>query len=320
MTLHNLGRLAEAEASYRRALQINPDFAEAHCNLGITLHSLGRLEEAVMNCQKALQLKPDYADAHSSLGITLQLLGRFDEALAHFKERVRLTPGDVVAQHQIASLTGQKTERAPDQYVENVFDNYAERFDTHLQQVLQYDIPRKLVTLIAQYLPAAARYNVLDLGCGTGLIGPEIAPYAKQLVGVDLSAKMLEKARARNLYQRLVRSELLSMMHDEPAGSFDMVFAADVFVYVGKLDEIVGEIKRLLSAGGIFAFSTEGIEAASIDDPGYRLEKTGRYAHSAGYLSGLAAANGFRILEMIPTQIRTEHGKPVNGQMAVWRG
>lgn len=320
MTLHNTGRLVEAEESYRRALQLNPDFAEAHCNLGITLHSLGRPEEAVLCCQQALQINPDYADAHSSLGITLQHLGRFEEALAHFKERVRLTPGDVVARHQIASLTGQATERAPDQYVENVFDNYAERFDTHLQQVLQYDIPKKLVALIAQHLPVAEKCNVLDLGCGTGLIGPEIAPYAKQLVGVDLSAKMLEKARARNLYQRLVRSDLLSMMHDEPAASFNLVIAADVFVYVGKLDEIVGEIKRLLSAGGIFAFSTEGIEAAPSDDPGYRLEKTGRYAHSAGYLSGLASANGFRILEMIPTQIRTEHGKPVNGHMAVWRG
>lgn len=320
MTLHNLGRLAEAETSYRRALQLNPNFAEAHCNLGITLHSLGRPEEAVLSCRQALQLKPDYADAHSSLGITLQHLGRFDEALVHFRERVRLTPGDVVAQHQIASLTGQKTERAPDQYVENVFDNYAERFDTHLQQVLQYDIPKKLVALIAQHLPVAEKFNVLDLGCGTGLIGPEIAPYAKQLVGVDLSAKMLEKARTRNLYQRLVRADLLSMMHDEPAASYNLVIAADVFVYVGRLDEIVGEIKRLLSAGGVFAFSTESMEAASGSDSGYRLENTGRYAHSVEYLSGLAAANGFRILEMVATQIRTEHGKPVNGHMAVWQG
>jgi len=320
MTLHNMGQLVEAEASYRRALQINPDSAEAHCNLGITLHSLGRPEEAVISCQQALKINPDYADAHSSLGITLQHLGRFEEALAHFKERVRLTPGDVIAQYQIASLTGQQTERAPDQYVENVFDNYAERFDTHLQQVLQYDIPKKLVALIAQHLPVAEKCNVLDLGCGTGLIGPEIAPYAKQLVGVDLSAKMLEKARARNLYQRLVRADLLSMMHAEPASSYGLVIAADVFVYAGKLDEIVGEIKRLLSAGGIFAFSTESMEAVSGSDSGYRLENTGRYAHSVEYLSGLASTNGFRILEIVATQIRTEHGKPVNGHMSVWQG
>jgi predicted TPR repeat methyltransferase len=160
---------------------------------------------------------------------------------------------------------------------------------------------------------------VLDLGCGTGLIGPEIAPYSKQLVGVDLSAKMLDKARTRNLYQRLERSDLLGMMQGEPVSSYDLVIATDVFIYVGKLDEVISEIKRLLSAGSIFAFSIETCEAEAAG-PGYQLEHTGRYAHTVEYLSRLAATNGFRILEMVATQIRTEHGKPVNGHMAVWQG
>jgi predicted TPR repeat methyltransferase len=318
MTLHNQGRLAEAEASYRKALQLTPDFAEAHCNLGITLQSLGRTE-AESSFRQALQIKPDYVDAHSGLGVFLQETGRLDEALVHFRECARLSPGNVVAQHLIASLTGQSTERAPDQYVEKVFDNYADRFDTHLQQVLQYDIPKKLVPLIAAHLPVAAKCNVLDLGCGTGLIGSEIASYSKQLVGVDLSAKMLDKARTRNLYQRLERSDLLGMMQGEPASSYDLVIATDVFIYVGKLDEVIREIKRLLSAGSIFAFSIETCEAEAAG-PGYQLEHTGRYAHTVEYLSRLAATNGFRILEMVATQIRTEHGKPVNGHMAVWQG
>ncbi|MFZ2161860.1 MAG: tetratricopeptide repeat protein [Sideroxyarcus sp.] len=317
MTLHNQGRLDEAEASYRKALQLNPGFAEAHCNLGITLQSLGR-PEAEASFRRALEINPDYVDAHSSLGVFLQETGRLEEALEHFRECARLSPGNVVAQHLIASLTGHSTERAPDQYVEKVFDNYADRFDTHLQQVLQYDIPKKLVPLIAAHLAAGAKCNVLDLGCGTGLIGPEIAPYAKQLVGVDLSAKMLDKARTRNLYRRLERSDLLGMMQGEPASSYDLVIAADVFVYVGKLDEIAVEIKRLLTAGGIFAFSTETC-AAGAAGPGYQLEHTGRYAHSVEYLSRLAASNGFRVLEMVATQIRTEHGKPVSGHMAVWQ-
>jgi predicted TPR repeat methyltransferase len=317
MTQHNQGRLTEAEASYRKALQVNPEFGEAHCNLGITLQSQGR-PEAESSFRQALEINPDYVDAHSGLGVFLQETGRLDEALVHFRECARLSPGNAVARHLIASLTGQSTERAPDQYVEKVFDNYADRFDTHLQQVLQYDIPKKLVPLIAAHLPAAAKCNVLDLGCGTGLIGPEITPYSKQLVGVDLSAKMLDKARTRNLYQRLERSDLLGMMQGEPASGYDLVIAADVFVYVGKLDEIAVEIKRLLTPGGVFAFSTETC-AAEAAGPGYQLEHTGRYAHSVEYLSRLAATNGFRILEMVATQIRTEHGKPVSGHMAVWQ-
>jgi predicted TPR repeat methyltransferase len=319
MTLHNTGRLVEAEASYRRALQLNPDFAEAHCNLGITLHSLGRPEEAVISCQQALKINPDYADAHSSLGISLQVIGRREEALVHFREVARLTPDSAIARHQIASLTGQNTERAPDEYVENVFDNYADKFDTHLQQVLKYDVPRHLVALIVPHLRGTEKCNVLDLGCGTGLVGPEISPYAKRLVGVDLSAKMLEKAEARKLYQRLLRSELLTMMQEEPTASYDLIISADVFVYVGKLDAIIVETKRLLTPDGIFAFSTENLEEAQGVGPGYQLENTGRYAHSAGYLSRLASANGFQILEMVAAQTRTEHGKPVNGHLAVWR-
>ncbi len=319
MTLHSQGRMAEAETSYRNATRIRPDFAAAHSNLGITLQSMGRLEEAAASLRQALQIQPDFADAHSSLGITLQQLGKPEEALFHFRERVRLTPGNVVAQHQIDSLTGKTTERAPDQYVEKVFDNYAERFDTHLQKVLLYDIPGKLVTLLLRHMPAGEKKNVLDLGCGTGLIATEIAPHAQQLVGVDLSAKMLEKARARNLYQRLERSDLLGMMQGEKAASHDLVIAADVFVYVGRLEEIVAEVKRLLTPGGMFAFSTEALEDAQGEDIGYRLEPTGRYSHAVAYLSRLAAANGFRVLESVPTRIRTEHGKPVNGHMAVWQ-
>jgi predicted TPR repeat methyltransferase len=266
-----------------------------------------------------LQFGPGFSEAHSNLGMILQSSGRLDEALVHFQECLRLSPGNVIAQHHIASLTGQNTERAPDQYVENVFDSYADKFDTHLQQVLQYDIPVKLVALIAQHLPAGAKCSVLDLGCGTGLIGPEIAPFARQLVGVDLSAKMLEKAQARKLYQRLVRSDLLTMMQKEPVSGYDLIIAADVFVYVGRLDEIVAESKRLLSGGGLFAFSTETMEAGDRGGSGYHLENTGRYAHSLEYLTGLASANGFRVLEMVPTRIRTEQGKPVNGHMAVWQ-
>jgi predicted TPR repeat methyltransferase len=201
-----------------------------------------------------------------------------------------------------------------------VFDSYADKFDTHLQQVLLYDIPKKMVALIGHHLPPGAKCNVLDLGCGTGLIGPEISPYATQLVGVDLSPKMLEKAQARKLYQRIVRSDLLTMMQAEPASDYDLIIAADVFVYVGRLNEIIGEIRRLLSTGGIVAFSTETTEASDSSGLGYRLENTGRYAHSVEYLNGLASANGFRVLEMVPARIRTEQGKPVNGHMTVWQG
>jgi predicted TPR repeat methyltransferase len=237
-----------------------------------------------------------------------------------------LTPEDGVALHHIASLTGANTERAPVQYVEKVFDDYADKFDAHLVQTLNYEAPRKLMELVHRHAPASAdKWNVLDLGCGTGLVGLAIAPFARQLVGVDLSRRMLDKARARNLYQRLERLDLLAMMQSEETAMYDVIIAADVFIYLGKLDEIVSEIKRLLAPGAVFAFSVEALVSASNEAtaegirPDYQLGNTGRYSHSADYLAGLAAASGFSIQEMALTQIRTTGSSPVFGHLALWR-
>jgi predicted TPR repeat methyltransferase len=136
---------------------------------------------------------------------------------------------------------------------------------------------------------------------------------------------MLDKARERNLYARLEHLDLLSMMQREPAAIYDVVFAADVFVYIGKLDELAGEARRLLRPRGLFAFSVESLEAlndgaaAGADPHDYRLNVTGRYAHSIAYLSRMAAGSGFDVLSTTTTQSRLDKGRPVQGYLALWR-
>jgi predicted TPR repeat methyltransferase len=142
-----------------------------------------------------------------------------------------------------------------------LFDVYAQRFDSHLVQVLNYSVPEKLAASAALFPSGGEKWAILDLGCGTGLSGAAIAQFARHMVGVDLSSKMLDKARERNLYARLEQLDLLAMMEAEPAASYDVVFAADVFVYLGKLDELVSQARRLLRPGGLFAFSVESLEA-----------------------------------------------------------
>jgi predicted TPR repeat methyltransferase len=302
------------------------DFAELHYySMGNTLKKLGRMEEALASYQRALQIKPDFAEALNNMGNTLKDLGRLDEALVCYQRLIRLTPENLAVQHIIASITGNNTDCAPAQYVENLFDGYADKFDTHLRQALKYETPEKIVALVTRHATSAAKkWNVLDLGCGTGLVGSEIAPFARQLVGVDLSAGMLGKARARNLYQRLEHMDLLEMMRAEKDSSYDVIVAADVFIYLGKLDEIICEIKRLLSPGGFFAFSIEVLEALPDEETGrgaqreYQLENTGRYTHAVGYITRLAAANGFLPQEMAAIQLRMEQEKPVNGHLVLW--
>jgi len=323
---HEQGRLDEAVFHYRQALSLKPNDAEIYNSLGIVLQKQRKIDEAINCYRSALSLHPDYADAFGNLGGALRAQGHLDEALACFQQVIRLMPGNDMAQHQIASLTGNNTERAPAQYVESVFDDYADKFDAHLQQGLKYDIPQKMAALIAQHsTPSAAKWDVLDLGCGTGLAGLAFAPFARRLVGVDLSTKMLEKARERNVYQRLEHSDLITMLRGEADSSYDVIIAADVFVYLGKLDEIVGEIKRLLRPGGVFTFSVEAAEAPSNEKPEqsdqqeYRLEITGRYTHASGYINRLAASNDFLVRDMAETQIRVERERPVNGYLVLWQ-
>jgi predicted TPR repeat methyltransferase len=171
--------------------------------------------------------------------------------------------------------------------------------------VLKYDAPRQLVALVSKYAtPPEQKWDILDLGCGTGPMGVP---------------KMLDKARERRLYERLVQADLACMMNKEPSGSFDVAFAADVFVYIGKLDEVTAEARRLLRPGGVFAFSIETMEA---DEAGadYELQSSGRYRQSAAYVRRLAQANGFTLLEVVPTVIHMDNNKPINGYLVARRG
>lgn len=317
--LRQLGLTSDSLAPMQKAVQLMPADYEAFNNLGVTWRALGKLDQSVGCYQRAIELKPDYPDAHGNLGAALRDQGKYKEALAAFQRKLKLVPNDEEMLHQVASLSGVTTERAPDKYVAGVFDDYADRFDTHLQSVLKYDAPRQLVALVSKFAtPPEQKWDVLDLGCGTGLMGVATAPLARQLVGVDLSAKMLEKAKARNLYQRLLQADLASMMKNEAPASFDVIFSADVFVYVGKLDEVTAEARRLLRPGGVFAFSIEALETEG--DADYELQSSGRYRQSPGYIQRLAQANGFKLLEMAPTVIRMDDNKPINGYLVACQG
>lgn len=319
-----LGRMREAAACYEQALILKPDYSEAHYHLGLVLEDQGKPEEAVVRYREALSASPDLVLAHYNLGVALKAQGKLDEAALCFQEVLRLEPDNDMAQYQLSSLTGQNPERAPSRYVAQLFDNHAPNFDEHLVRELHYAVPENLVFLARQRANnPEERWGVLDLGCGTGLLGLAIAPYARQLVGVDLSAKMLEKARDRNLYHRLEQLDLLSMMRLEAASSYDLIVAADVFIYLGNLEDIIRETTRLLRPNGMVAFSVEALEGLVYEDArgdmpkDYRLCQTGRYVHSSHYLRKLAAEYGFKTIDISPTLIRLEKGSPVHGWLAI---
>lgn len=315
------GRAQEALTAMQMAAKLSPMDWEAFNNLGSTHRALNNLAFAEACYQHALQVKPDSLEGLDNLADVLRLQGKVNEAVALYQRRLSLTPNDGHAQHLIAMLTGQQTAKAPADYVSRTFDVYADQFDQHLTDILSYDVPNQLAHLLQACAGTdKTDWTALDLGCGTGLVGMALAPLVAQLVGVDLSGRMLEHAQARQVYQRLVQDDVVHMMQQEAANSFDLVVAADVFIYIGQLDETVKEVRRVLRPQGLLAFSIENLEGdPSPATEGFRLNSTGRYSQSRAYLDTLAQQNGFVVREVHPTVLRVENGQPVQGSLVIWQ-
>jgi predicted TPR repeat methyltransferase len=320
----SLDRHAEAIKLYRRAIALAPGHVDAHIGLGCALEAAGMKDEAASCFQQALVQDPGSVRAHQCLGNVLLGQGDRQGALASYRELLRLQP-DSPVMHLVAALSGETSDRPPMAYVKQLFDEYAENFEHSLVSTLRYDVPAELAEFVRSLCgPPGRAWRILDLGCGTGLSGLAFLPYAKEMIGVDLSGKMLEKAKIRNIYARLEQAELLTVLRAEPASSFDLVLAADVLVYLGKLEETFEQVSRVLCPGGLHAFSVESMDAliesgAAGSALGYQLNPTGRYAHAMRYLQTVAGRSGLEFIDFRTTRIRLDQGKPVNGYLVLIR-
>lgn len=178
------------------------------------------------------------------------------------------------------------------------FDAFAGEFDRHLVDDLDYRVPQQLAALLRGHL-GEARLDTLDLGCGTGLVGDALGALARSLVGINLSAQMLDVARRKGRYDVLHHADVTTWLATADPAAFDRVVAADVFIYLGDLERVFEEVAHCLRPGGAFAFS---VESCAGED--YRLLPSGRYAQSAAYLQRLAARQGLKVLAQEPVLIR----------------
>lgn len=345
--LRESGKLQEAEASYRRAIELQPNLAGAHVNLSGLLatqeNHLGALEAGFA----ALRLDPNQPDALRNVSTSLYKLGRFEEgvklavhALAvlsgetmfqyhmgemlygmvrggdeaqareHAERWKAAFPNDAVAQHMASAvLGGQVPERAGDSYVRETFDRFADDFEKVLGG-LGYRVPELLCTAIAEQMPGRTGLSVLDAGCGTGLCAPFLRPVAKSLIGVDLSGGMLEKARARKIYDALHETELGGFLA-RTTDRYDLAVAADVFCYFGALMPSFSALAAKMAQNGVFGFTVEAMPEGVTAAEGYRLGATGRYQHDEAYVKQALQEAGFRLLRFDQTHGREEMGQPV---------
>jgi predicted TPR repeat methyltransferase len=309
--LRATGKPSEAEAAYRTAIQLNPDHIDAYTNLGILLNGLKRTEEAAACFCKVITLRPKHREARKLLALAHCTLGEIGEAVNIFQEWLKDEPGDPIALHMLAACTGRDVPaRASNGFVERTFDSFASSFEAKLQR-LSYRAPALVAAMLEDSrLEPSKCLDVLDAGCGTGLCGPLVAPYARRLIGVDLSEGMLVHAKEKNVYHALVKAELMDYLRDN-SEAFDLIVAADTLVYFGDLEGVLIAAARALQPNGLFVFTLEHAVGGEADVD-YRLELHGRYSHAGAYVERILAFAGLQP-EIVHAELRMESGAPVAG-------
>jgi predicted TPR repeat methyltransferase len=310
-----VGEYEQGLQEYQAALGIKADFADAFVAMGNALTDLGRTAEAMESYQRALAIRPDYADVHVNLGLLAMNKGERTEAADCFKRAIELGTPNPLARHMLAALSGGGTGLLPGSLVTDLFDAYASRFDTHLVDALGYSIPRSMREAVGRLTRNNRRFHhALDLGCGTGLIGAHFRDVVAEIDGVDLSPKMLEQARRKQIYGKLDCDDIVAWLERAAAESlsFDIVLSADVFIYVGDLEPAFKAIRTILADDGLFVFSVERLAQGS-----FELLPTFRYAHSTSYVHELASRHGFIIELSEQVNVRKEKNAMIGGTIFV---
>ena len=345
--LFESGQPERAVEAFRRSLSLNPTYAYPVPNLAILLMQQKQLQQAIDLLKPAVEQRIDWprsglllasaqrldGEQAAAIQILEQVVKQKDAPATAWEMMVRcLTDsGDLagatktcqqwlqrdrdssVAKHMLASVQGADApQRASAEYVTETFDGFADSFDSVLKN-LQYQAPDLVGHLVKQVSSEPARDKVvLDAGCGTGLAGVHLRPYAKQLTGVDLSSNMLSHAKSRADYDELIQADLIQHLQQSPE-QYDLIAAADTFNYFGDLSELLPMCFAALREGGWLVFT---LECGETYGETYQLQPHGRYTHPPGYLMEQLAACGIEGGELHQSVLRTENGVDVQGLLA----
>lgn len=296
-----------AEAAFARALELHPN-ATDYFNLAKVKELLGDVAGATANYHKSIEAQPDSALCYERLAYLLGRTGQEVEAREVIDAWLKHMPDSASALHAQAAYSDVPPKRAPNQYVAELFDKFADNFDQTLERI-GYQAPSLMADELNRILPSAdKRLDVLDAGCGTGLCANALRQHAVRLVGVDLSANMLERARDRQLYDALYEQELTDYV-EQISAAFDVVFCCDTLVYFGELAGILAAFWQALRPGGWLFFTVE-LGQGQAD---YELGFHGRYNHSQSAINRYLSSCDFERATLQTVTLRKESGRSVEG-------
>lgn len=274
---------------------------------------LDQKEAALDALARALAIDPTLAQAWSERGNLLRELKRPADAAASYEKAIALGADAQTHRYFLASVRGgQGPSTAPRAYVEKLFDDYAPGFQAHLVNELHYQAHE---VLVAQ-LPTRRFSSVLDLGCGTGLCGRLVKPFADRIDGLDISGEMIKEARKTGVYRQLIHADVAEYLGSAERCD-DLVLATDVFIYIGELGPVLEGVAEILAPGGLFGFTVERARPQSGTATDVVLQPSLRYAHSENYLRRMAREHGFKVDSLTTQALREDQGRPLMGLYVV---
>jgi predicted TPR repeat methyltransferase len=311
--LAGMGRREDALASFDQALSLKPDFIEALSNRATVLFEMDRLKDALAAFDAVLAIRPDLAIAWNNRGNTLTKMGRFDEAVASYDRALELRPDFAEAKEnrELPLFELGETVRSPAKYMRGLFDGFSHHYDDTMLNKLDYRAHLHVRAMVERVAPQLKPppWRILDLGCGTGLVGVALKGLApgSRLDGIDLSPRMLEAARARGFYSDLILGDLETVLA-QSGPSYDLIVSADTMTYFGNLAPVFSGVARRLEPGGVYVFASE----AKAGD-GWEKTKVHRYRHGKSYLHAEAERVGLAVIDLVRCTLRYEESQPVSG-------
>jgi predicted TPR repeat methyltransferase len=266
---------------------------------------------------QATELAPNFVSAWFTLGDIREKLGEHEPAISAFRQARAADPGDRHgAGLRLMRLGAEHVSAMPQAYVQVLFDQYAPRFEAALVGDLGYRGPALLFKAVLSVRAAARKpaffKRAIDLGCGTGLAAAAFAKEVDHFIGIDLSPRMIEKARLTSLYAELEVDDMLQGLRSKPDTSADLILAADAMVYVAELAPVLAQAARVLSGGGLLAFTTETHDGEDVI-----LGEGLRYAHSADCVRASVEAAGLTLSHLDDLSARNEDNVPAPGLVVV---
>jgi predicted TPR repeat methyltransferase len=312
---HRAQHLDLALAWLGRAAALNPGNVAIKRLMARDLRMKLRHAEALATYSEILLAAPD--DAEARLGRLQTSLAIDDTATAQQDAAFLLAADPANATYQFwgAVARGETPPHQPAELVTHLYDGFADLYEQHVTGTLKYKLPELVAGRMLQWYPDR-KLNVLDLGCGTGLLGLSLGRIDGALVGVDLSRPMIDQAIRRNVYDKFHQVNLLEALEATPEALYDVLAALDVFIYAGATEAAIQDAHRILKPGGRLVLSCESAAEGEAD---LVLRSSLRYAHQRAAVEAQCKAAGFAEVEIEAVTLREEERAPVEGFLVVAR-